>query len=935
MITFFSTAKPFRGTTAIQQENCLQSLLHSAPDCEIFLFDAVEGAADVCKKLGLPQPLDVERSSQDTPRIDAMFGEVARKAKFPVSCFLNCDILITPKFVEIITRLHEEMKADYLLVGQRLNIDCEESLFGDVNWEVRLNELAARGEVHPPYGSDHFVYPTGLFRRDNMPPLLVGRAAWDNWMFYDTLRRGRKLVDLSPEYLVYHQNHDYKFRKINFTGYETDPEAAWNRQFMPKRGRGWHAYKLDRCPLELRAGKFGPKALLYPGEEAEKIIAGGPEAAKTGASETPVAIILFRRADTLRQVIDAIRMARPKYLYAIADTPAEDQPDTLAKCLLARAELDRIDWPCRLRTHFAGENLGLARRMKSGIDWLFTHEERAIILEDDVVLEPDFFPFCEFLLKRYQDDERVGSISAITFAGNISDPESDYYFSRYPHSWGWATWKRAWTGFDLWMEQWPFIRKRGLLAEKFEGEPQALKGWTRILDETYRGKWDTWDFQWTLFCWMKNHLTIHPKASLARNIGDGEGATHTQNSDTVNKTVSGKISLPPRAPVDVCRDLKADEIIFEKYYNYYKPAAAKEPKKAALIEEKPWKKPNFISFLGQLPRLLLMQTIQTALEAGDARYARKHLPKGAPTDTTHLNLKLRWLLATGEPLKAAEQLRKQKAFVAKDPLLLTLKRHFRDLEIKQYPADFQDILRHEPKVSSLLGVSRDVPGIIALKMGEIAYTDVRGLVCDYKDYFVKNELRLSSKMASPLIIDCGAEIGLPIFAFKKQYPEARIIAFEPDAEVFPLLQQNIQRKGFTDVTLHSEALGTDDIETVYNQQSSFERSLGVGLVSRKVPSARLSRFLLEPVALLRLNLDGADLSVLSEARSGLHHVEAILVEYLSSDMTFQSLAPLLAFLAGENFKTSLLTLGGEGPTPLRRYWLPDERNGRLRIYCTR
>ena len=151
---------------------------------------------------------------------------------------------------------------------------------------------------------------------------------------------------------------------------------------------------------------------------------------------TPVALIIFNRPDCTAAVLDAIARARPPRLFVIADGPRPDRPGEAALCEQTRALLQRVDWDCEVRTSFSDENLGCKRRPETGIDWVLDEVEEAIILEDDCLPSPDFFPFCEELLDRYREDERVMMISGFNFFGETRSARQSYQFSYLGSTWG-------------------------------------------------------------------------------------------------------------------------------------------------------------------------------------------------------------------------------------------------------------------------------------------------------------------------------------------------------------------------------------------------------------------------------------------------------------------------------------------------------------------
>ena len=90
----------------------------------------------------------------------------------------------------------------------------------------------------------------------------------------------------------------------------------------------------------------------------------------------------------------------------------------VAKCAAARATIERVDWPCKITRCYSDCNIGLRRNVSEGLGWVFSQTERAIILEDDCLPHPSFFPFCEELLERYAEDRHVAMIGGTNF-----DPE--------------------------------------------------------------------------------------------------------------------------------------------------------------------------------------------------------------------------------------------------------------------------------------------------------------------------------------------------------------------------------------------------------------------------------------------------------------------------------------------------------------------------------
>ncbi len=147
---------------------------------------------------------------------------------------------------------------------------------------------------------------------------------------------------------------------------------------------------------------------------------------------TPVVLIIFRRPDLTARVLKAIAAVRPRTLLVVADGPRPDRPDDVEACAAARAVIERVDWDCEVVRNYSDVNLGCGRRPATGISWALERVDEAIILEDDCVPHPTFFRFCEEMLERYRDDERVMHIGGSTYQRRPIPTAYSYVFSQFP-----------------------------------------------------------------------------------------------------------------------------------------------------------------------------------------------------------------------------------------------------------------------------------------------------------------------------------------------------------------------------------------------------------------------------------------------------------------------------------------------------------------------
>lgn len=283
--------------------------------------------------------------------------------------------------------------------------------------------------------------------------------------------------------------------------------------------------------------------------------------------KTPVVFIIFNRPDLTKRVFDIISQSKPSKLLVIADGPRKDDSDDLEKCAAAREVVDQIDWDCEVFKNYAENNLGCKKRIASGLDWVFELVEEAIILEDDCLPDPTFFRFCEEMLKYYRDDKRIMTISGSNFLfGNrlISD---SYYFSRYNHTWGWATWRRAWAYFDITMPHWMFLSRNNWLNETLNSR-RAARYWSDRFQSVYQNQIDSWGYIWTLTCWSQNGLNVIPKVNLVSNIGFGPEATHTRDTkNSLFNMPATSMNFPLNHPPIMTRNYSADTFVEESIFS--------------------------------------------------------------------------------------------------------------------------------------------------------------------------------------------------------------------------------------------------------------------------------------------------------------------------------------------------------------------------------
>jgi hypothetical protein len=280
----------------------------------------------------------------------------------------------------------------------------------------------------------------------------------------------------------------------------------------------------------------------------------------------PIALIIFNRPEKTKLVFKEIAKCKPSKLFIIADGPRNDHPEDIEKCAKTRKIVNNVDWDCEVFKNYSETNLGCGIRPATGISWVFEHVDKAIILEDDCLPTATFFNFCDELLERYKNDQRIMMIGGTNTLSEKTPVEYSYFFAKLPVCWGWATWRRAWRHHDMGMKLWPLLRDKNWFFD-IMGDSSAADFWWNVFNKAYeeKGNVDYWDFQWAFACWMQNGLVILPKSNLISNIGCDNEATHTKNPKSYYSEIPTiEIDFPLTHPPFVVPDREIDRIRFEQ-----------------------------------------------------------------------------------------------------------------------------------------------------------------------------------------------------------------------------------------------------------------------------------------------------------------------------------------------------------------------------------
>jgi len=279
----------------------------------------------------------------------------------------------------------------------------------------------------------------------------------------------------------------------------------------------------------------------------------------------PVAVFVFNRPDITRRLLGCLSLIKPDRLLVIADGPRVAKEGEVEAVRQVRALFEDLAWDCDVQFNYSDENMGCKGRVSSGLDWVFSKVDRAILLEDDCIASASFFEFCQRMLERYENDKRIMSVCGTRLAPEAV-PADSYSFSKYSICWGWATWARAWKYYDGDMVCWDAVRRTNYLRWYLGGIRQGWY-WNYMLGRVKRSEINSWAYRWMLSCWMNNGLSVVPGINLIENIGVGEDATHTTVDNKFFGVKAREASFTYEHPVDVMCDYEMDNWIEDHFYS--------------------------------------------------------------------------------------------------------------------------------------------------------------------------------------------------------------------------------------------------------------------------------------------------------------------------------------------------------------------------------
>ncbi len=240
-------------------------------------------------------------------------------------------------------------------------------------------------------------------------------------------------------------------------------------------------------------------------------------------SYSPIVVFAFNRPEVLANCIVSLQRnpeSKDSDLYVFVDGPRVGKRGEDDKVNEVRDFVKNISGFKSLHYSFSEENCGLADSIIRGVTEVINRYGRAIVLEDDLVLMPNFLNYMNQGLERYENDERVMSVCghSCKVKPPMDYPYSAYFFTR-SSSWGWGTWKDRWEGVDWKLTDWPAVQSNRKAFVKSQGSDVY-----KMLCDWKFGKNHSWAIRFCYAQYVSNRLSVIPCKSLVDNKGfDGDG----------------------------------------------------------------------------------------------------------------------------------------------------------------------------------------------------------------------------------------------------------------------------------------------------------------------------------------------------------------------------------------------------------------------------
>lgn len=279
---------------------------------------------------------------------------------------------------------------------------------------------------------------------------------------------------------------------------------------------------------------------------------------------TPLAIFCYNRPDLLEQILSQIEKLHVTTLFVISDGPNPKIKGDIVKVNSCRELIKNLDSVENIVRLYREVNLGIYRNIIEGIEFIFSQTDKCIFLEDDTLPDITFFRFCDEMLAKYEDNQKIMMIQgAPTMMPVImrSITKDSYFFSSYPSiAWGWATWRDKWQKYyDGDLKNWPLGTQQKKLLRSI-GSRREYRFWAEQWNRV-KATMRTWDYQIMFAFFSYGLIAVVPKDNLVKNIGfNRSDATHAAGPSNWERLPLEQSAFPLKHPSRLTANLKYDKL---------------------------------------------------------------------------------------------------------------------------------------------------------------------------------------------------------------------------------------------------------------------------------------------------------------------------------------------------------------------------------------
>jgi hypothetical protein len=273
--------------------------------------------------------------------------------------------------------------------------------------------------------------------------------------------------------------------------------------------------------------------------------------------QIPILLLGFNRPEMLANLVRSLAISQPSHIIFVIDGPRLENTNDFSLVRRSQACTELVTWDCEIETRFRSTNLGLRTSVTEGVTWAIQKYGHVIVVEDDVIVGPDFIPYMELMLERFVDNERIGHINGYNVIPprQLSYPFSNVRMSRYIESFAWGTWERSWSLFDdslSWGRDCSYQELKDVV-----GTYAGAVRWKINFSDTKNDRVNSWAYRWLASLWEHNMFAVSPNINLVNYRGNDDG-THVLRQPRWNDLAVTDFPEPLNSSTNMMFDQASD-----------------------------------------------------------------------------------------------------------------------------------------------------------------------------------------------------------------------------------------------------------------------------------------------------------------------------------------------------------------------------------------